>query len=113
MNTFYVGQKVVCVYTGDFPDMIEAITQRLVCNTLDGLEEGKIYTIREVYLYRHPASVHPYPDVNIRVVEIVRGPEDMGFRADRFRPLQEKKYDISIFQKMCLPENIKALKEKA
>jgi len=75
---FYVGQKVVCVDA--HPDF---------------LLKGVIYTISRVGLLTHGET-----GVNLAEVDTSACPHDVGFRATRFRPLVERKTDISIFTDM-------------
>ena len=93
---FYVGQKVVCV-NGNFidrdkhfyPDDVLPVT-------------GGVYTVRELF------SRHRKP--GMRLIEI-RNPlhnhcgclMECGFHRSRFRPLIERKTDISIFTRMLTP----------
>lgn len=93
MSNFRVGQKVVCVddkpwrgpMTGDAVEWPTKIIQR-----------GSVYTIRESSV-SHPRS--PVPCV--RLVEARWNDSyDAPFAAVRFRPVVERKTDISIFQKM-------------
>lgn len=92
---FHVGQKVVCVdaefQRGDFYD----------ATTLP--VEGTVYTVRDVF--------EPVPGaICIRLDEIVNDVEDFecgmmeaGFMVRRFRPVVERKTDISIFKAMLNP----------
>lgn len=91
---FRIGQKVVCVNDKN--------------SNLYGKQElvaGAIYTVRWVGEYYHPRhGIKP----SVRVAGIVRDATDQGFPehsdvpfgAHRFRPLDERKTDISIFQRM-------------
>ena len=102
---FYVGQKVVCINAKDthsHPNNIQELT------------EGAIYTVRWV------GSKEASEDgLGIKLVEVMRyvlslsgeriREEDMPFDATRFRPLVEKKTDISIFTEML---NLKKVEEK-
>ena len=97
---FYVGQRVICVedrpgiytspnaFVGAFdPDM-------------DGLKSGAIYTVRAVgicEIWKKPA---------VWLSEIYREPYDgieVGYSPKRFRPIVERKTDISIFKAMLNP----------
>lgn len=93
---FRVGQKVVCVNAG----LIKASAGRV-----SGLVEGTVYTVRWSGVYTHPefgtASC-------IRLHEVVRSCNfylisDMPSRAIRFRPLVERKTDISVFTALLNP----------
>lgn len=85
---FRVGQKVVC---------IDAKGHRLI-------KTGQVYTIRQVGLVAWTDG-----SAAVRLEEICRGPRDRcdGSRGDdtpyyarRFRPVIERKTDISIFTRM-------------
>jgi len=87
---FRVGQKVVCVDASP-------ITPGSI---FTGAQEGGIYTVR---------WVGPYEDEPcIRLQETqrdcwVRGVRDLPYRSCRFRPLVERKTDISIFKALLNP----------
>jgi hypothetical protein len=100
--TFRAGQKVVCVRTWHnsrgYGDEV-------------GPVEGEVYTIRGV------GDLHPcYPGgCDVWLVEIknpVRyypaGNYEPSFCHSRFRPIVERKTDISIFTKMLTPEGVDA-----
>jgi hypothetical protein len=72
---FRVGQKVVCVDDSYFEDQIT---------------KGKIYQVHSIAI--------AYGDVWIRLCEVY--PENDGYRRRRFRPIVERKTDISIFKSM-------------
>jgi hypothetical protein len=83
--TFRVGQKVVCVKEPHKAN--PRVTQPVV---------GKVYTVRQTYL--------SWPDSKPGIVldEIQNGihrasGQEYGFYASRFRPVVERKTDISIF----------------
>lgn len=86
---FRTGQKVVCV--DDKPRD----------NGPSGLTEGYIYTIRGTYLDKR----HTVPAV---MLEEMKPPasNSRGWFADRFRPLVEKKTDISVFTKLLKTEKV-------
>lgn len=84
---FRVGQKVVCV-DGD---------------PLWGLCTGSIYTIARVGFYRAGQASRLHVDVSE-----IKNSIPLGWRATRFRPLSERKTDISIFTKMLSEENVNA-----
>jgi hypothetical protein len=90
-NNFRVGQKVVCVDASG--QCIEPM-----CNETD------VYTVSRVFL--SPISKTPLIDL----VELPRplGMHDgVGFLAARFRPLVDRKTDISIFTKMLTDTPVK------
>lgn len=90
--TFHVGQKVVCVDASDMDTYFSDVS----CPV-----EGGIYTVRN---FRETG------ESAIRLVEIVNpkhpwmdGFNECGFRPSRFRPIVERKTDISIFTSMLNP----------
>ena len=100
--TFRVGQKVVC---------IETWVRRNGVGDEIGPVAGEIYTIRDIG-FLNPAA----PDVvavllaEIRnaVHDYVDGRGETCFAAHRFRPVVERKTDISIFTQMLNPSNVTA-----
>jgi hypothetical protein len=99
--TFRVGQKVVCV--------------RDDCAREDGVIElvkGQIYTIRWCGLDGDGRTSWSC----VRLDEIFRDASVLGYRnnidcpfaANRFRPIVERKTDISIFTRMLTPEGVDA-----
>jgi hypothetical protein len=92
---FQVGQKVVCVKNGPWWG-----------GNRDRLVLGAIYTIRRLI-------VADDGDLIFQIHEIQRSPkarqiwgDDVGYAAFRFRPVVERKTDISIFTKMLKPETV-------
>lgn len=91
---WHVGMKVVCVDDEPWPEFK---------SEMDGLTSGQVYTIRKVGLDPYPG----FPGVGVWLDEIHR-PLDKGFEqygeasfsAARFRPVQTRKTDISIFEAM-------------
>lgn len=100
---FTVGQKVVC---------IDAKRDRSGGGGYVELVEGNIYRVREVLICDN--------EVCVRLQEILERAhylydrvifaDDLPFLARRFKPLEERKTDISIFQKMLEP-NKKVLED--
>ncbi len=87
---FHVGQKVVCI-----DDTRREFGLREWDNRL---RRGIIYTIRWVGKY------------GVKLVEInrrTRHVSDTYYFADRFRPVIERKTDISIFTAMLAPTSIR------
>jgi hypothetical protein len=95
---FRIGQKVVCVDDGP-------IDERYIGFKME-IARGEIYTVRWV-------GPSPHPDYlgvpAVRLVGINRGFDhntpcnDMPFSAHRFRPIVERKTDISIFTRLLVP----------
>jgi hypothetical protein len=87
---FRVGQKVVCV---------DSATRFIPGST--GLVEGAIYTVIETGVGLFCGELW------ITVAEVAAR-SDEGFFANRFRPVVERKTDISIFKKMLTPKHERA-----
>ena len=90
-----VGMRVVCVQDDWCCQQGEAAPRR-----------NKVYTIREVTAYG--------PHVGLRLREIVNAPrhyiESFGecyFGCQFFRPLEEKKTDISVFQRLLVGASVR------
>jgi hypothetical protein len=105
---FYVGQEIICI--DDSCD--DKYVNRSLCgldivliDNLDGLTKGNIYTIRAICF-----CLYARIDL-IWLNEIVRPLDqdnyEMGYHPNRFRPIQKKKTDISIFTSM-----LKDIKDK-
>jgi hypothetical protein len=98
---FRLGQKVVCVDASCDPD-----------RTWDDGEaptEGAVYTIASL-------NVHADGTPILSLVELRRTPLSLwlhgptaGYKQSRFRPVVEKKTDISIFVAMLTPNKVKEL----
>lgn len=92
---FHVGQKVVCIDAGQ--------TNRI---GFQELEKGRVYTVRWVGVDENMNPLRPELNVTlirIRLVEVARlsAPDmDVPFSSYRFRPVIERKTDISIFTEM-------------
>jgi hypothetical protein len=89
---FHVGQKVVCV------DITTPSAKNYpFFNTF--LKKGNIYTVRSCHQHSYEGETGPAVCVN-----------DMRtYWAFRFKPLIERKTDISIFKKLLNPKNHKEL----
>lgn len=93
---WHVGMKVVCVddYPGGYearPDIFE------YSDGLDGLTWGRVYTIRAIGPDQEDGSLSVWLDEIHRPLE--RGYET-GYAVERFRPVQHRATDISIFTAM-------------
>lgn len=73
------------------------------------LTKGEIYTIREIDFRAFNDGHHRWPTV--RLIEVRRpiaqtsyGPWEVGYIPENFRPLDERKTDISIFTRMLTPK---------
>ena len=100
MAMFRIGQKVVCVND----DVIQYMTGYVS----SWVKIGKIYTIREIL----PPDFILTDEFCLCLEEIISDQHPMGgeygWRFSRFRPLTERKTDISIFTKMLNPDHADA-----
>lgn len=105
--TFYVGQKVVCIDASN----------KQGCRWVPGEEpvEGRVYTVSGVSPAIGPRTGLILSFVEIRRAEIVQRSARarklgcwVGYSADRFRPVVERKTDISIFKAMLTPAKVDA-----
>lgn len=80
--TFHVGQRVVCVDDSPSSDGWPSL-----------VKVGAIYTIDEAFEHW---SGRP----GVTLYEVKPWPHNSGWHAHRFRPITERKTDISIFQRM-------------
>ncbi len=95
---FRIGQKVVCVQTGFY---VNKCPNRPVI--------GEVYTVRDVFAGPRVDEL----GMAIRLFELQnplhkKSGREYGFYAWRFRPVFERKTDISIFTEMLtkLPETV-------
>lgn len=102
---FRVGQKVVCVRnTPEGKELAYASGKQS-----SKIAVGSIYTIREI----DTRALHLHGVACIRLCEIVNsvrptivGEWESGYPATCFRPVIERKTDISIFKKMLTPKRV-------
>lgn len=85
---FYVGQKVVCIDDGEQTQLG------------DRVEVGQIYIIQEFYIIWIEDNRCAVLLQGLRRNHMLFGD---GWSINRFRPLQEKKTDISIFKALLNP----------
>ena len=99
---FYVGQKVVCINDDGM------LGHKLAAKVSSLPVRGSIYTVRDVV---SPDEISPCLGLLLEEIigEIHPGwHEEYGFRSDRFRPIVERKTDISIFAEMPKPAKVSA-----
>lgn len=89
--TFHVGQRVVAVRDDDDGNPTERM----------GLRRGQVYTVAEIGPFWPPRATY-----GVRIVEIQLRPCDW-WCAFCFRPLDERKTDISVFTSMLSPTSPK------
>ena len=82
---FYVGQKVVCIDDSDSTGPVP-------------VQRGKIYTIANPFIGNRLGKP---------CVTLIEFPFHKGMWKDRFRPVVERKTDISIFIEMLNPAQVK------
>lgn len=108
MADFYIGQKVVCIAKGDWSNAIKNHSAGGQSITVP--KAGVIYTIREIY-------TDPFTGrTGIRLAEVVNDSitrwanyklyMEIGWHEHEFRPLRERKTDISIFRKLLGPSPV-------
>ena len=102
MTAFHVGQKVVLA----FPYDGQTHSAASFCGeTLPSA--GVVYTIREI----EPPSADPLGLVFIRLFEIINPSShefgECAFNSQRFRPVVERKTDISIFTDMLKTQRVR------
>jgi hypothetical protein len=90
---WFTGQKIVCIDDGGFP-----ISR---ANGFATPVKDVVYTIREMIYY-------PHQDCMGLMLQEIRNPViprkgEITFRESKFRPVVEKKTDISIFTAMLKP----------
>lgn len=101
MSRFGIGDLVVCV--DDDPDSYRVPGLEYEAHSLDGLERGRVYTVRGFYDGSSPIHNEMWQRGYVYLEEIVR-PELYGldplYANGRFRPV--KKTDISVFTQMLV-----------
>jgi hypothetical protein len=102
-DNFRVGQKVVCVD--------DAFPGHELCLADTLLRAGYIYTIAAVVAESCVSRPGPYPGIHLVEINRPLSKHDgrvLAYRASRFRPIVERKTDISIFTKMLTKDTVKA-----
>ena len=99
--TFLVGQKVVCVDTKS-----PVIIWR--GSAPSGIREGSIYTVSRVSISPHTNR----PALQLYELPTQNEIGDCWYQAMRFRPIVERKTDISIFTAMLKTERQPLLTEQ-
>lgn len=92
---FRVGQRVVCVDVSACPE--GSVPWKIITNGLDGLTEGRVYTIRAIGGFAGRDQVWLYEIIRPLVGSIGKKYGECGYRPSRFRPVVERKTDISVF----------------
>jgi hypothetical protein len=93
--TFRVGQRVVCV---------DASRGRPLRGARATLVKNAIYTIRKIEIWNDVTGVYLEEIIEpVLDVWLDRGPTEPCWRLSRFRPVVERKTDISIFKRLLVP----------
>jgi len=94
---FRVGQKVVCI--SDFAK------GRAVCPFVEFPARGSVYTVRSNVIGR-TMSGEKEPGILLHEISNSLGPhgQEYSFCIKQFRPVVERKTDISIFTQMLTPK---------
>lgn len=103
---FSVGQKVVCIGTEGSPNIDwDAWVSYWKITRPD---RGSIYTVRDTRAGLLRQHIRLVEIVNPKAKFIDAPPQEPWFWAEAFRPVIERKTDISIFMKMLKPERVEA-----
>ena len=100
---WHVGMKVVCV------DDVWRYIDPARPDPDDFIERpvaGHVYTIREVVGGEEPAVL--LQEIRNQPLHYVNGIAEASFFCRRFRPVQTRKTDISIFTAMLSPQKVEA-----
>lgn len=104
MSSFRVGQKVVCVDDA----------RRLACGDVvvqggTGLVNGKVYTVQQIIPAGPMTYLGPMPRLSVKLILVEAQAPDgwTGFNAGRFRPVVDRKTDISVFTALLTPSKSK------
>lgn len=96
---FKVGQKVVCVDNNPHPGRGWPKGE---CPS-----KGVIYTIKDMWIdFKESVEVFEFVELNRPISSIMFGYKS-GYAASRFRPVVERKTDISIFTAILNPAKTK------
>jgi hypothetical protein len=101
--TFHVGQKVVCVDDYFAPSAV-------IPGTILP-KKGDVYTVRELFPYWGWAAIRLHEIHNPPGTYRDEGTGELveaAFPAFRFRPVIERKTDISVFTAMLKPSRVRA-----
>lgn len=113
--TFRVGQKVVCIK--DYPDEHARFSNIGARQRSRLIHEGSIYTIREIdtrSITIHGVACLRFEGITGRMRDTCVGPWESGasFPASHFRPIVERKTDISfaheILRKVTSKDRVRA-----
>lgn len=101
--TFRVGQKVVCIGSNENPKLSDAADKAHRKPDIN-----QIYTIRSMFAWKHLVLVRLYEVDNRHLMPIMGVSVEPGYDSRGFRPLVERKTDISIFTRMLNPSKVEA-----
>lgn len=95
-----VGDRVVCVNAGNIgPGASDGVWL-----PGEALEEGRVYTIRRVYIFEGDTNVWLNEVARSTLARLEHGP-DVGYGAERFRKVEPRKTSISVFTRFLLNPN--------
>jgi hypothetical protein len=97
MNNFYVGEKVVCVDADGSPKLVLHAIYTIYCFCYGNHDDDKLPGL---ILYE------------VATDEFHTGGTPRCFHPRRFRPVAERKTDISIFRKLIEPSELAKLKKE-
>jgi hypothetical protein len=104
---FHVGQKVVCVDDERRPYGSRVPRYKGEACGAKFPKKGSIYTIREVYISNKGTPGVILGEIDNFEASIALGfNKEIGFDADRFRPVTTHKTDISIFTDMLKTKRV-------
>jgi hypothetical protein len=103
--TFRVGQKVVCVRGWGGGDMSVSVA-RSMGYTHPAIRE--VVTIKTLNAWSHATLLTFHEHDNSHIQKQLNSRYEPGFDARAFRPIVERKTDISIFTRMLNPSKVKA-----
>lgn len=104
MTQFHVGQRVVCIDPHKSTWHRKSFLGIPYIKWSSELNEGSVYTVQEVFVGTEYFS--NVRSVGLKLKEVVNY-DNSGFRASRFRPVVERKTDISIFTDMLKKQSTK------
>jgi hypothetical protein len=103
--SFHVGQKVECVR-----DLRDSFFDDHPARWPDHIRQGCVYTVRGFFLMGAIPALY----LEEYVAPVSFAGHELAFEAENFRPIVEKKTDISIFTSLLNPslEEVLAVKDR-
>ena len=104
---FFIGQKVACIGEPWMADTRPWADWRSYVTHFPKI--GHVYTIRAIYpgseQYKSPPGLRLHELINPKT-QYMDGSDEAAFLCEAFRPLTERKTDISIFTKMLTDKHL-------